>query len=339
MRVVVTGPTGFIGPYVIRSLVAAGHEAVALVRPSSDTTELAQLGVELAYGDITEKETVAAALHGADWLVHLANIYSFWERDKGLYTRVNVDGTRNVMEAALAAGVAKVIHVSTVLVFGKPADSPFHEGSAPGPQRFSEYAQTKYLGDQIVWELYQNEGLPVVVIYPAAVIGPGDRKSTGAYARDVVAGHLPGIPFAGVRLSLVDVRDVAEGILRALEQPENIGERYLLSAEVMTRGEWTRRIAAAAGVPAPARALPGWILILLARVATLLAPLTGEPAMGLALDSVKSAAQPFVADGSKATRELALTYRPVETAIADMVASFRTEDERASAPPDGLVPP
>lgn len=120
-------------------------------------------------------------MHGCDSVVHLANIYSFWEPDKRIYTQVNVEGTCNVMECALEVGVRKVVHVSTALVYGKPADSPFTEGSPAGPQLFSEYARTKAAGDRIVWELHKKAGLSLVVIYPGGVLGPGDTKSTGQY--------------------------------------------------------------------------------------------------------------------------------------------------------------
>ena len=116
MRVFVTGGTGFVGKSTVRRLVEDGHEVHCLVRRSSHTRELEELGCQLAYGDVTDEASVLDGMRGCDWLVHLANIYSFWEPDKSVYRRVNVDGTRNVMEAALEEGVSKVVHVSTLVV-------------------------------------------------------------------------------------------------------------------------------------------------------------------------------------------------------------------------------
>jgi dihydroflavonol-4-reductase len=180
MRVFVTGGTGFVGKPTVRRLVEGGHEVRCLVRRTSHTRMLEELGCQLAYGDVTDKASVLDGMKGCDWLVHLANVYYFWEPDKGVYHRVNVEGTRNVMEAALEAGVSKVAHVSTLVVWGKPTQLPFNERTPVGPERFSQDAQSKYEGDLVVWELYRERELPVVVLYPGTVLGADDPKGTAS---------------------------------------------------------------------------------------------------------------------------------------------------------------
>ena len=200
-------------------------EARCLVRKTSDTAGLRELGCELAHGDVTDKASVLEGMSGCGWAVHLAGLYSLWEPDKGVYRRVNVGGTRNVMEAALEAGVSKVVHVSTHGVWGKPDHEPSDEESPVGPVRLSEYAWTEHEGDRIVWDLRERRGLPVVVLYPGPVLGAGDPNATGLYIRDLIGGRAPVRALEDSVFALVHVRDVAEAILLALEKEGNEGER------------------------------------------------------------------------------------------------------------------
>ena len=119
-----------------------------------------ELGCEFAYGDVTDKASVLEGVRGCEWVVNLANVYSFWEKDKSIYRRVNVEGTRNVMEASLEAGVSKVVHVSTLVVWGKPRQIPFDEETPVGPERFTAYAQSKYEGDLDVWSFTERGTYP-----------------------------------------------------------------------------------------------------------------------------------------------------------------------------------
>src|SRR3989304_1826344 len=171
MKAFVTGGTGFIGTHLVRRLAQAGHETRCLIRKSSDTSSLREANTTLVTGDVTDRASVAAAMEGCNWVLNLANLYSFWEPDKRIFARVNVDGTRNVLEAALEFGIAKVLHVTSAVVYGRPKDCPFTETSAAGPVHFSAYARTKYAGDLIAWELHEKQGLPLVMIYPGAVLG------------------------------------------------------------------------------------------------------------------------------------------------------------------------
>jgi dihydroflavonol-4-reductase len=323
MRVFVTGGTGFVGKPMVRRLVEGGYEVRCLVRRTSDTSELEELGCELAYGDVTDKASVLEGAQGCQWVVNLANVYSFWEPDRSVYRKVNVEGTRNVMEAALEGGVLKVAHVSSFVVWGKPAQSPFDEETPVGP-RSTEYAESKYEGDQVVWKLYRERELPVVVLYPGGVLGAGDPKSTGQYIRDLVERRVPGRVFEDSALTWVHVKDVAETIVRALEKEDNLGEKYLIGKHALTMGELTRMVCEISGAPLPKVSLPDPVIMAGATLATKVADLTGKPPfVGMSTDAMRNIKEGVAFDGSKAERELGITYTPIRQAIEEEVASHR----------------
>jgi dihydroflavonol-4-reductase len=324
MRVFVTGGTGFVGKPTVERLVEGGHEVRCLVRRTSRTSELEALGCELTHGDVTDKASVLEGMRGCEWGVNLANVYSFWEPDKGAYRRVNVEGTRNVMEAALETGLSKVAHVSTLVVWGKPPQSPFDERTPEGPERFTEYARTKYEGDEVVWELYRQKGLPVVVLYPGAVLGPDDPKSTGQYVRDLIERRAPARIFEDSAFTFVHVDDVALAIVRALEKEGNEGEKYLVGKHSLTMGEFTRMVSEISGVPPPKMRLPGPLVMAGAALVTKAADLTGRPPLsGMSTDMMRNIREGVVFDGSKSERELGLTYTPIREALEEEVASHR----------------
>ena len=191
MRAFVTGATGFIGGHLVPSLLRDGHELRRLVRNPEAGRRLEAHGATAVAGDVTDPESVRRGMAGSDRVLHLANVYSFWEPDPAVFTRVNVEGTRNVMECARAGGIAKVVYVSSAVIYGRPAEVPFTEESPIGPEHFSEHARTKYAGDRIAWDLHEKAGLPLVTILPGSVLGPGDTKTTGQYIRSLVSRRMP----------------------------------------------------------------------------------------------------------------------------------------------------
>jgi dihydroflavonol-4-reductase len=324
MRVLVTGGTGFVGKPTVGRLLEAGHRVRCLVRRTSHTRELEKLGCELAYGDVTEKASVLEGVRGCDWLVHLANVYSFWEKDKGVYRRINVDGTRNVMEAASERGVSKVAHVSSFVVWGKPRQVPFDEQTPVGPERFTEYAQSKYEGDLVVWELFRESGLPVVVLYPGGVLGAGNPKANGRYIRDVIEGRMPGMVFEDSALTWVHVKDVAEAIVRALEKEGNEGEKYLVGGHTLSMGDLTRTVCGISGAPLPKVRVPDRAVMAGAALLTKVADLSGRPPLfGMSTDTMRNLKEGAAFDGSKAERELGVTYTPLREALEEEVVSHR----------------
>jgi dihydroflavonol-4-reductase len=327
IKTFITGATGFVGMNLARRLAQTNHEMYCLVRKTSRVDELKQLGATLIEGDVRDKASILKGMKGCDWVVNLANIYTFWEPDKKIYTDVNVKGTQNVMECALEAGVSKVIHVSTLVIYGKPKDYPFTEESEVGPIRFSEYARTKYEGDLIAWELYEKSKLPLVMLYLASALGAGDPKPSGQFINNLVQRRIPTRVFENSRLTFVHVRDVAEAILRALEKENNIGEKYLIGKYNLTFREIGELVSEIAGVPRPKISVPDILVMSNSRILTLLADITKKPPLlGMAIDQMRTMKEGSVFEGSKSERELGITYTPIRTAIEEAVASFQSRE-------------
>ncbi|MGB8657722.1 MAG: NAD-dependent epimerase/dehydratase family protein [Candidatus Zixiibacteriota bacterium] len=324
MKIFITGATGFIGTHLVKRLAQTDHKLVCLVRKTSDVGQLEAQGVTLITGDVTDKDSILKGMTNCHWVINLANIYSFWEQDKRIFALVNVEGTRNVMECALETGIAKVVHVSTVGIYGTPADSPFTEESPVGPVRFCEYFRTKYEGDLIAWELYAKKGLPLVMVYPVGVLGPDDPKATGKYIQNLIHRRLPATVFDDSVFTFVHVRDVAEIIVRAAERQNNIGEKYIAGRYQLTFGEINQMVSEISGVPLPKMRLPNALTMINARLLTWLADLIKKPPLwGMAIDQMKTMKAGVIADGSKAERELGITYTPIRVALEEAIASFQ----------------
>ena len=324
MKTFVTGGTGFIGSEVVRRLAKGGHEVRCLVRPASDTRRIEATGAHLVRGDLKDRPSLLEGMKGCDWAVNVAAAYSFWAPDPRIYREVNVDGARNVMECALEAGVSKVVHVGTAVTYGRPAQTPVTEETPAGPVRFSEYARTKHEGEIIAWRLRETRGLPLVVVMPGGVFGPGDPKATGHYIQDLVQGRMPATVFENSPFPWVYVGDVAEGIVRAAGKEGNAGERYFLVAESLTFGQINRMISEISGARLPRMRLPDGLTLAGAHLLTAVARLTGRPPMlGMSLDQIRTMKEGLVVDGSKAARELGIRYTPVRAAIAEEIQSLR----------------
>jgi dihydroflavonol-4-reductase len=325
MKTFITGATGFIGSHLVKRLLQSEHELYCLVRKINPASErLKGQGVTLGIGDVTDKASVLRGMEGCDWVFHLASLYSFWAPDPDIFKVVNVDGTRNVMECALDTRVSKVVHVSTAGIFGKPDECPFTEESKVGPIRYSEYFKTKYEGDQIVWDLHKSRGLPVVVVYPTAVLGADDPKATGQYINNLIHRRMPATVFNNSYFTFVHVKDVAEVIVRAAEKAGNIGEKYLAGKQQMTFGEINQMVSEISGVPLPWMRLPNSLTMLNAALLTGLANvLKKEPLWGMSTSQMKTMQAGVRADGSKVERELGISYTPVRVALEEAIGSFR----------------
>ena len=324
MRAFVTGATGFIGGHLVRRLAATPHELKCLVRDTSAAAALEGPRVSLVAGDVTDRASVLKGMQGCDWVIHLANVYSFWERERRTFAAVNVAGMRHVMECALDVGASKVVHVSSSVIYGKPSDVPFTEESAVGPVRFSEYARTKYDGDRIAWELHEKRGLPLVTILPGSVLGPGDSKASGQYVQNLIHRRMPARIMEESVLTFVHVRDVVEAIVRAAEKTDNVGEKYLVGGFRLSFAEINRMVSEVSGVPLPLLRLPDVLVMASAPIVTWLADLIGKPPLlGMSTDQIRTMKEGFRFDGSKAERELGITYTPIRVALEEAIASYR----------------
>lgn len=325
MKIFITGGTGFIGRHLVRRMAQTRHTMRCLASETSDTAELKDLGADIIVGDVNDRASLHAGMKGCDWVFNLANVYSFWEADKTIYRKVNVEGTRNVMECALEASVSKIVHVSTVAVYGRPNESPLREETPVAPIRKSIYAQTKYEGDQIAWQLYREKGLPLVGIYPCLVVGSGDPKLTGQTVRLFISKRMPARIFDNKVFLFVHVGDVVEAILKAAEKADNLGKKYIVGNTNLSMGDMYNLISDVSGVAPPALHMPDFLVMFNARILTWLANMIKRPPLwGMSTDAVQMMKEgDLVIDGSKAEYELGIIYTPIRKAVEEEVAYYR----------------
>jgi dihydroflavonol-4-reductase len=324
MLVFVTGATGFVGGHTVRRLLADGHELRCLVRDIRKAPPVLNApGVELVRGDLSNSSALSAAMAGCDALVHLASVNTHWEPRSAVYRAVNVDGARNVMVAAAANKVRVAVNIGTALSWGDASPVPFDEETPVGKDKFSDYARSKHLGDQAAWRMHRDAGLPLVSVYPGGVVGPGNVKQTSQYIHTVLEGKLPGVVFADVPQTYVAVEDVAEIIARVLVTPEAIGRKYLAGNESLTMAELNSLLVDLAGAKLPRMKMPDLAMHAASWLATTFADLTKrEPVLGMARGSILHMAAGCSFDGSRAIRELGITYTPIRESIAAELAGY-----------------
>src|SRR5579872_4365054 len=244
----VTGATGFVGAAVTRALLREpGQRVRVLARRGSDRRNLAGLAVEVAEGSLEDSGSLAAAVAGCRYLFHVAADYRLWVPDPEPMFRANVDGTRALMLAGLAAGVERIVYTSSVATLGivKGGDADEATPSAIGDM-IGPYKQSKFAAEQAVKVLTDEHGLPAVIVNPSTPVGPGDIKPTptGRLIVEAAKGKMPGYVDTG--LNLVHVDDVAAGELLAAERGA-VGERYILGGENLALAEILAEVARVSG--------------------------------------------------------------------------------------------
>lgn len=323
MTTLVTGATGFIGANVVRALLAAGASVRVLTRHGSDQRNLAGLSVDLAYGDVRDLASLRPALEGCHTLYHVAAHYSLWTPDPAEMYATNVQGTANLFQVALDLGIHKVVYTSSVATIRVPEDgSPGDETTFLASEHaIGHYKRSKILAEQTALTFCQR-GLPVVLVNPAAPIGPWDVKPTptGKIIVDFLRRKMPAYVDTG--LNLIDVRDVARGHLLAAQHGK-IGERYILGCRNMTLREILSLAAEVSGLPAPRWQVPYGLALGLGYVCEGLAHLTGKPPL-VPLAGVRMARHPMYFTAQKAVQELGLPQSPLEDAMRQAVHWFRT---------------
>jgi dihydroflavonol-4-reductase len=331
-RVLLTGATGFIGGHVAWSLVQRGYEVVALNRPARKMTWWHD-SLTVRTGDILNQASVRAAIDGCDAVVHCAANYALWSRDPSTIYAANVEGTRNVLEAAIDAGVERIVYTSTVGTTRFRRDAPATESDLAGPQGMAgHYKRSKYEAERIALRLARS-GAPIVIVNPTAPVGSADVKPTptGRIIVDFLRGRLPA--FVDTGLNFVGVDDVAEGHVLALEKGTP-GERYLLGSADgnLTLAELLIRLSKITGLPAPRWRIPHAIARLMASVDGYVEGdlLHREPR--IPMEGVRMAHQKMWADPSKAIRDLGMPQHSVNEALAQSIAWF-VQHGYAPAPP------
>jgi dihydroflavonol-4-reductase len=317
----VTGATGFVGSAVARALLRAGHQVRVLARPTGDRRNLADLPVEIAVGAMEDAASLARAVEGCRYLFHVAADYRLWVPDPAAMYRANVDGTRDLLTAALAEGVERVVYTGSVATIGlvpggvADEDAPSRLDDMIGP-----YKRSKYQAEELVRDLVGKRGLPAVIVNPSTPVGPRDLKPTptGRLILEAARGHMPG--FVDTGLNIVHVDDVAAGHLAAAETGR-LGERYILGGENLPLAEILAEVARAVGRRPPRLKIPYALAFPIAAGAEMLARVSGREPF-TTLDGVRMAKKKMYFSSAKAARELGYRPRPAREAIADAVSWF-----------------
>jgi nucleoside-diphosphate-sugar epimerase len=318
MRYAITGATGFVGGVLARQLRDAGHEVRALVRAPARATGLADQGVELVPGDLDDAVALDRLCDGVDGLFHVAGWYKLGQRDPSVGDRVNVEGTRNALAAAQRAGVARVVHTSTVAVNGDTHGRVYDETFRHTGGHLSHYDRTKAEAHAVA-ERFAADGLPVVIVQPGLVYGPGDTAQTGALIAQVVAGKRPQVPSGG-GVCWAHVEDVAAGHVLAMEQGVP-GESYLLAGPRATLAEGLTKVAAIAGTKPP-MVLPTGLVRVVAAVAGALGRVVPLPP-DFAAETMRASLATYYGSSAKAERDLGWHARDLDTGLRETVAALR----------------
>jgi dihydroflavonol-4-reductase len=331
-RTIVTGGAGFIGSHLVARLVARGERVRVVERPGADTAHL-PAGVEVVRADIREAAAVAEALRGARWVYHLAANPNLWVRDRSEFDAVNHRGTVHVLDAALAAGAECVLHTSTESILTRARNTgPIAEdveialSDAVGP-----YCRSKLLAENEAMAR-ARAGCPVVIANPTMPVGPGDRglSPPTRLIRDFCRGKLPAR--MDCTLNLIDVRDVAEGLIRTMERG-TWGRRYLLGGENLTLAGLLGLLSEQTGVPVPRWRVPYALGLGVAYASEFWADhVTGRPPKAT-VTGVRLTRRTMHFDPSRSLAALGLSPRPVRVSLADAVDWLRQTGQIATATP------
>lgn len=321
MRAFLTGGTGFIGSHVARVLVERGWDVVALVRSPERATFLREMGATLVGGDITEPATLGAPMRRCDVVFHLAAWYAIGATDRQRMYEVNVTGTENVLTEAVEAGVGRVVVCSSVAAKGRaPEGEIIDEQTRHAGSFASLYEETKWLGQRVAEEM-AGGGLPIVIVLPGAVYGPGDPSVLGVLFRSFARGWLLAAPALDGAFSWVHMDDVAAGIVSAQERGAD-GEQYILGGDNATVSDLFGRVSPIVGIRPPRVRIPGWMVALGRPFGPAIArALKQEP--GLMDEGLATMNGSWMASSAKAETALGYTYRSIEEGVPETIDWFK----------------
>jgi dihydroflavonol-4-reductase len=312
-RALITGGTGFVGSNIALRLAERHWDVRILQRPGSSTELLEGGPFEFVPGDVLDPDSLPPALRGIDVVFHAAGVVDYWNQGSERMYQVNVEGTRNVMEACLRSGVERVVHTSSTAAMGIHPDVVVDESYKFNvkPERFI-YGHSKFLAEEIVFD-YIRRGLPAVIVNPTTVIGPRDiRKVSSGMVVEVVKHCVPPlIPPGGI--NIVPICDTAQGHIEAAIKGR-IGERYILGGENMSHAQLYRTIANVVGCGMKIRAMPRWQVALIAGMTDMLQPQTSGP-VPLTGTRLRLESQFFYYDTTKARSSFNMPNTPLRTTI------------------------
>jgi dihydroflavonol-4-reductase len=313
MKTLLTGAAGFLGSHVARQLVARGEDVRVLMRASSSNRSISDLPLEYVTGDLRDASSLERAMKGVQRVFHVAADYRLWAKSPQDIYDSNVGGTKNLLAAAKAAGVAQLIYTSTVATIAVDrAELPNESTEAKLEEMVGHYKRSKWMAEQAALRA-AKEGLPVIVAMPTTPVGPWDWKPTptGKIILDFLNGKMPGYVETG--LNFVGVEECAAGHLLIAERGK-VGERYLLGGENLTLKEMLDTLAKITGLPAPSMKIPHGVALGVAYLESAFSRLVGKEPQ-IPVEGVKIAQHKMFVDCSRAQRELGFQPGPVGAAL------------------------
>jgi dihydroflavonol-4-reductase len=315
MLAFVTGATGFVGSHVARALAAEGADLRLLVRPNSNTKNIADLKADLATGDLREPASLEKTIAGCDTVFHVAADYRLWVRDPEEMYRANVEGTRAILDASRKNNVQRVVYTSSVATMGFTSDAQSADENSPVSldNMIGPYKRSKFMAEQVAIDAART-GLNVVIVNPTTPVGERDIKPTptGRIVVDFLKKKFPAYVDTG--LNLVDVTECARGHVAALEKGR-AGERYILGGENLTLKQILDKLGSITGLPSPNIRVP-YILALATGVVDEIVTgriLGREPRA--TIDAVRMGRKKMFVSSAKAERELGWKITPVDGAL------------------------
>jgi dihydroflavonol-4-reductase len=325
MKCFVTGATGFLGSHVARQLLAKGADLRLLVRSTSRLDNIADIPAERAVGDLRDLDSLKKGMAGCEFVFHVAADYRLWSRNGQELYDSNVEGTRNVLEAARDSGVRRVIYTSSVATMGFGNNGRLTDEKSPVTlsSMIGDYKRSKFMAEQLVIEAGRS-GQNVVMVNPTTPVGERDIKPTpsGQIVVDFLRRKFPAYVDTG--LNLVDVVDCAEGHLLAMEKAQP-GERYILGGENLTLKQILDKLGTLTGLPSPNIRLPYAVALATGVVDTLVVGKMLKREPRVTIDAVRMGRKKMFVSSSKAERELGWNPRPVEDALRRAVDWFQAK--------------
>ena len=316
MKILLTGADGFLGTNITHELIERGYKVRAFIQPGRSTELLDDLDIEKIIGDILNPEEIAEAAKGCDALIHAAANTSIWPSRSEIVCKVNIEGTKNVIEAALAAKVKRMVYIGTANTFGfGDKENPGCEKNPYNATKYKmDYLDSKYEAHLHVVDAIKNKELPCVIVNPTFMFGPYDSKpSSGAMIVGVYQQRVPGYTQGG--RNFIKVKDAATGVANALTMGE-IGECYILGNINLTYKEIFSKIAKITGAKAPRIQLPSWIVLLFGMLNSAKSAITRK-APTVSYQMAKISTDKHFFSAQKAVTHLALPQNPIEEGITE----------------------
>ncbi len=320
--VFLTGADGMLGSSISRLLLADGYRVKALIQPGRDLSVLDGLDLEKVQGDILDPENLLNSIRGCEYVIHAAANTSIWPRRSEAVRSVNLDGTRNVMEAARTSGIKRMVHIGTANSFSPgPRTDPGDENSPFDGWKYGmDYIESKYLAQEMLLEEHHKNGFPVVIVNPTFMIGPYDTgPSSGRMLIELLSGRLPGYSRGG--RNVICSFDVARAAVNALTQGRE-GECYIAGNENLPYGVFFRLACDVCEVDFKLIMIPHFLTLAAGLFSSILARISGKPPQ-LSFTMARMSAVDHFFSSQKAQQELGLPLTPIEVGIRESVKWFK----------------